>query len=220
MTALWYPLAIRLDAPAWKQGYEGIPQRDWRGAVLHSMEGSLAAAHSVLQGAVKSSWHFSNPKVGPLEQHYPISAVTWHGGSSEANRRFVGVEHEGVAGESLTESQIENDVGLLLWLAENDVQPWPGFIRLDTLWEHNEMTRFGARATACPSGRIPWQEVIELATLIQDLEARVAVLEQHVPFANAALAKHEEKLGTLDNHNAFADAVIASHEERIKKLEK
>jgi hypothetical protein len=30
------------------------------------------------------------------------------------------------------------------------------------LWEHREMVRFGAAATACPSGRIPWDELIAL----------------------------------------------------------
>jgi N-acetyl-anhydromuramyl-L-alanine amidase AmpD len=140
------------------------------------MEGGLAAAHGVLSGPAQSSWHFSNPKVGPLEQHYAMSRITWHGGSLGANRRYVGIEHEGVAGEPLTASQIENDVALLGWLAENDVQPWPGLIRLDTLWEHNEMTRYGSKATACPSGRIPWQEVIDLATIDTEARRQIAVV--------------------------------------------
>src|SRR2546427_10675753 len=29
-----------------------------------------------------------------------------------------------------------------------------------TLFEHNQMTRYGASPTACPSGRIPWAEII------------------------------------------------------------
>jgi len=168
----WYPGAVVLLGPASKAGYPSVSVRDGRGAVLHSMEGGLAAAHGVLSGPAQSSWHFSNPKVGPLEQHYAISRITWHGGSLGANRRYVGIEHEGVAGEPLTASQIENDVALLGWLAENDVQPWSGLIRLDTLWEHNEMTRYGSKATACPSGRIPWQEVIDMVTI--DYVARAA----------------------------------------------
>ena len=164
----WYPGAVVLLGPASKTGYPSVSVRDGRGAVLHSMEGGLEAALGVLQGSTQSSWHFSNPKVGPLLQHSAISRITWHGGSLGANRRYVGIEHEGVAGEPLTASQIENDVALLGWLAENDVQPWPGLIRLDTLWEHRELTRYGSQATACPSGRIPWQEVIDVI----DTEAR------------------------------------------------
>lgn len=39
-----------------------------------------------------------------------------------------------------------------------------------TLFEHNEMTRFGSRPTACPSDRIPWSTIITEAKKIIEQE--------------------------------------------------
>ena len=154
-----YPLATWRPGPTSKQGYPGAMSRTGKGVVLHSMEGSLAAALGELDNLERrASWHFSNPKSGPLLAHYELEAVTWHAGY-EANRLYVGVEHEGVAGQPLTESQIANDVGLLQWLWEKE--HWLRFERRLTLWEHNEFM-----ATACPSGRIPWAEIIRRLTTV------------------------------------------------------
>ena len=42
-----------------------------------------------------------------------------------------------------------------------------------TLFEHHEMTAYGASPTACPSGRIPWAEIIP------------ALEEDHMPLTDA-----------------------------------
>jgi N-acetyl-anhydromuramyl-L-alanine amidase AmpD len=129
------------------------------------MEGSLSAALGELDKPERrASWHFSNPKSGPLLQHYETELPTWHAGY-EANCAYIGIEHEGKAGEPLTEVQIANDVGLLRWLAQQE--GWPGFTRHVTLWEHNEFS-----PTACPSGRIPW------ARIIADLEDTMTEAEK------------------------------------------
>lgn len=158
----WYPKAIRLDGPAEKQGYAGITTRQGKGLIAHSAEGSFNAAIGVLCGSVQSSWHLFNRKDGTLYQHYPLSAVTWHGGCVFANAHFVGVECEGRAGEPLTQAQVASLAELIAWLA--DQEGWPSIERRVTLWEHREMVEYGADPTACPSDRIPWEEVIKLAT--------------------------------------------------------
>lgn len=147
---------MRYTAAIWRPGppqKQNSTPRNGKGGVLHSMEGSLAAALGELDKPERlASWHFSNPKNGALLQHYETEAATWHAGPT-ANPFYIGIEHEGVAGEPLTEVQIANDVGLLRWLAEQE--GWPGFIRHLTLWEHNEFMQ-----TSCPSGRIPWDRII------------------------------------------------------------
>lgn len=152
---LWCPFAVRRDAPAWKQGYTGATVNLLEGIVDHSAEGPLSACFSVLDSQHRyASWWATVAKDGAIYQHYPLTAVTWHAGGLEANRRFVGIEHEGRVGEPLTDWQYEATLRLHIWL-------WPQMglgepERQVNLWEHREMTRFGSPATACPSGRIPW----------------------------------------------------------------
>jgi len=158
---------MRYPNATWRPGPPekvNLQPRLGKGAVLHSMEGSLGAALGELdRPSRRASWHFSNPKQGPLLEHYDIGAVTWHAGY-EANCKYVGIEHEGVAGEPLTESQIANDVALLRWLAQQE--GWVGFKRHVTLFEHSEFM-----ATACPSNRIPWERIVaELEDVMTDAE--------------------------------------------------
>jgi len=88
-----YPDATWTPGPAGKQGYAGTNVRTGEGAVLHSMEGSLEAALGELNRPERqASWHFSNPKAGPLLQHYETEAVAWHAGGA-ANRLYIGIEH-------------------------------------------------------------------------------------------------------------------------------
>lgn len=165
MSKTWYPKATQRDGPASKQGYGSHPQRalgEIGGIVGHSMEGSLSAALGELDKLDRrASWAFSNPKVGPMLQHYPLESVVWTNGSLESNVKFIGIEHEGVAGELINENQRQNLAGLLAWLLTvlPNVHAWT---RNVTVWEHREMTAFGSDPTACPSNRIPWAQVLGL----------------------------------------------------------
>jgi len=152
MPESWYPWAAAEPGPNWKTGAgDGRTVRDNKGAVLHSAEGYLEGAVSVLHGPRQASWHFTLCQDGRVFQHYPLEAITWHAGA--ANDDYVGIEHEGVAGQPLTPPQIEAGVNLLKWIALQD--DWPAFERSVTLFEHNEFM-----ATSCPSGRIPWDVLI------------------------------------------------------------
>jgi hypothetical protein len=119
------------------------------------------------------SWTFSNPKVGRLIQHYERGTNIWANGELDPNIRFDACESEGVAGEPLTDSQVENLIDLAKWYVKEE--DWSGFKRLVQAFEHKEMTRFGAPPTACPSDRIPWQIIIpavEEEPDMPDLEVR------------------------------------------------
>lgn len=141
----WCPWALYLPGPSWK----GNPwPRQGKGAVLHSMEGSYDNAYARLLGPDQVSWHFSIKKDGTTIQHYSTNLQAWHA-KAAGNPYYVGIEHEGKAGEPETEEQVRADIHLLEWLDEGLYE------RGVTLWEHNELT-----ATACPSHRILWDRIL------------------------------------------------------------
>ena len=151
-----YPEAI--SRPSDKHGYRGDDAILGLGIVGHSMEGSLAAAFGELDRADRqASWPFSVAKDGRVYQHINTLQISYASGSYEANKRFWSIEHEGVASEPLTGPQLAATIALMGWLlSKHNLKP----VRKETLWEHREMTAYGASPTACPSGRIPWPVII------------------------------------------------------------
>ena len=111
------------------------------------------------------------PYDGACIQHYPLTASCWTSGSREANTRGVAFEIEGGApgreSEPLTEAQTRALERIL-----GDIAAWKGVINdywrrpqgghdlNATLYEHRECVRFGSSPTACPSRRIPWDELL------------------------------------------------------------
>jgi N-acetyl-anhydromuramyl-L-alanine amidase AmpD len=167
--ALRYPPAIW--RPTDKHGYGHDDTHLHEGICAHSMEGSLAAAFGELDNPNReASWTFSVAKNGDVYQHVDTDNISWANGSKKANKKFWGIEHEGVAGEPLTLSQEFATTCLMEWLLDTyGLQP----VRHQVLWEHNEMTAYGASPTACPSGRIPWD------TIIPDLEEDSNMTPEH-----------------------------------------
>jgi len=121
------------------------------------------------------STHGWIPYNGACIQHYPLTASCWASGSRAANTRGVAFETEGGApgreSEPLTEAQKQALLRIL-----GDIAAWKGVSNrywrrpagandLDaTLYEHRECVRFGSGATACPSDRIPWDELLNRLT--------------------------------------------------------
>lgn len=109
-------------------------------------------------GPDRASWHFSVLQDGRVFQHYPIESVAWHAGSKTWNEKLIGIEHEGGAepfyGEPLTEPQYQATLRLTLWLLKTC--RWPEFRVGVQGMEHNWVY-----STACPSGRIPWQRLVQ-----------------------------------------------------------
>jgi hypothetical protein len=146
------------------------------GVVPHSMEGSYEAALARLFSTERdadgrytdyaaASWIASNCKDGRFVQHYSVFDCAWTSGSRYPNTHFVGIEHEGVAGEPLTDAQVANLVRAIREIAEfkgwEPRRPTGPSDMTATLYEHNECTRWGSAPTACPSGRIPWDRILE-----------------------------------------------------------
>ena len=134
-----------------------VQEANRSGEFWHSMVGSLAAAKSrFVNPAEEVSAHFLFPRVGIPTQMVDSDDAAWHTGNYLANLHFHGVEFEGGApgnlSEPLTDNQIDWGVKITRWLRDGRPKI---YVRRETLWEHNEV-----KATACPSGRIPWARVI------------------------------------------------------------
>jgi len=182
----WLQEATRHLGPTSKGGYGGVLKSPKRGLVGHSMEGDLDVALSILNSSAQKCWTFSNPKIGKLLQHYEVEWNTWASGGPEANMAFVSVESEGVAGEPLTDTQVENLKFLIRELAAychfEPRRPAAVTDKVASLYEHRECVRFGSDPTACPSGRYPWGRIMaELEgdldmTTAEELKAEIAAL--------------------------------------------
>ena len=210
-----YPDAIWRPTP--KHGYGSGDDFDdahlHQGLTFHSMEGSLSAAFGELDNpARQASWTFSVAKDGAVFQHVDTDNIAWTNGSYEANKRFWGVENEGRAGEPLTEPQYQALLRLVRWLyLIHDLLP----VRQQTAWEHNEMTRFGAAATACPSGRIPWGRLLTDFNMEDDMtpeeHERLVNTENAVARLEAASARNEQGREDIKAMLQELSAVIEAH---------
>ena len=141
--------------------------------MIHSAEGSAAGLQSVVDGPREASWHFEVHKDGKIIQRVDTANIAWTNGSFESNKKFWGIENEGVTGEALTKPQFEALAKLVKWL----LGPLP-HVRGQTLHEHNEMTAYGSLPTSCPNGRIPWRSLI--AAMEDDMtpeEVRAIVID-------------------------------------------
>jgi len=147
------------------------------GVVPHSAEGFWPHLQTLLHSpARRASWAFSNLKDGRCFQHYSVYAQTWTSGSAFPNNNFVAWENEGVAGEPLTEKQTDNIVRIIKELSAlgkwQPRRPTGPNDKSASMYEHRECVRFGSEPTACPSGRIPWGEIIlKLNTEEDDMAA-------------------------------------------------
>ena len=169
-----YPDAIW--RPTHRHGYFGLGDICLNlGICAHSMEGSLEGAFGVLEDPNRTaSWHFSVSKLGVVYQHVDTANIAWANGSFAANQRYWSIEHEGWAGEPLTELQLQATTALMRWLLESHgLAP----IRGETLWEHNQMVIYGAAPTACPSGRIPWEYIVQEDDMTPEESQRLVNIE-------------------------------------------
>ncbi len=183
-----------------------------QGVVYHSAVGSIEGVIKVVLAPKEKQG--KNPRSvtavvgydGRFVQFYPITASAWANGSHLANRLFVGVEHEGGKpgneSEPLTPEQFAVDVRILQDLAAwKNVGPdyWRRPAAPDDgnagLYEHREMVHFGAAATACPSGRIPWDEIL---AVLQAPAPRIVGIGIHNTDGSELEVWHEEEGLTLD----------------------
>jgi N-acetylmuramoyl-L-alanine amidase len=151
----WFDWAERVPYPSWKLDPGVNPGA---GVIAHSAEGYERYLREYAQDQTRrASWCLSNLYSGHLLQHYPITAKCWASGSRYPNGNLVAIESEGIMGQRLNAAQVLTVVRVIREISE--LRGWKPE-RGVTLWEHREATRWGSDATACPSGRYPWDEIV------------------------------------------------------------
>lgn len=157
------------------------------GMIPHSAEGhwdTLQALHDFHWSRAtnpdprkRASWAATNLKDGRFVQHYPVTAQTWTSGSGYPNNNFFAFENEGVAGEPLTQAQVDNILRagreLMDHFGWKPKRPVDDTDKTASLYEHRECVRFGSASTACPSDRIPWDVIVPALTEEDDMAERV-----------------------------------------------
>ena len=176
----WFDWAFK--APPHVPGGTNGGRNGGKGMIPHSAVGdwdTLSDLMEFLEGRItapegqRASWGGTNMKNGIFYQHFSVWEQTWTSGCGYANNNFFAFENAGGAyfpngdpnfSEPLTHLQTDNIIHIGRDLKA--VQFWNprrpiNSADLDaSLYEHNEMTRWGAAATACPSGRIPWNIIV------------------------------------------------------------
>lgn len=150
MGPLYYPKAIWVPGPAWKNS----GPLEATGITGHSAVGFIGGLHDELFANNLKSWHFTGRYDGVIEQHYPIDVRTWHG--QGAGAFTVGVEAEGgyqPENEAFTPEQLQSLIELFRWIAEVRNFVLARDVGQRTLFEHNEFYN-----KPCPSGRYPWEK--------------------------------------------------------------
>lgn len=163
----WFDWAIRMPGNAWQVN---VGRNSLRGLVAHSAEGyesNLLDPNSPWGYKGNHSWHATNLFEGRFIQHHSLFSQTWH--ANVMNAFTAGIENEGVD-EHLTVAQVNN-----LVRACKDIAAFKGYTKFARLTatdnpsafllaEHNQAVLFGGPSTECPSGRIPWEEILKRLT--------------------------------------------------------
>lgn len=158
----WFDWAIRDPGPEEKLW----PDQSYEGVVFHSAVGSAQSTIDVVHGpasnnrSVTGLIHYD----GTLTQFYATFRSPWANGNKQANLRYKGFEFEGGGywpdgrpnfAEPWTEKQKATGARIL---KEMLLDRGMGLERDLTCFEHNKFF-----ATACPSGRVPWVQIIDMA---------------------------------------------------------
>ena len=147
-----------------------------RGIVYHSMEGYIGyALLEVADPNIKLSWPFSVCKDGTVYQHYELETSCLCNGNYYANTNYIGIEHEGVKGEPLTDAQLAASIKLTQWISK--VKGFPLVVG-NTLLEHNQVVLMeypNAGYTTCPNSRIPFNKYIEDNVIVTPLDQSKSV---------------------------------------------
>lgn len=160
----WFNWGVRMPGPEDKL-WEDHP---FEGVTFHSAVGSAQSTINVVMGppsnnrSVTGLIHYD----GTLTQFYSVHRSPWANGNKQANLRYKGFEFEGGGywpgtnipnfSEPWTEKQKVAGARILTDMLIANHLP---LVRKETLREHNEFF-----PTACPSGRVPWVQLVDMAT--------------------------------------------------------
>lgn len=180
--------------------------------VNHITAGLMPECLSWLRNpAAKASTHYLVTKTGAVYQLVQDDDSAWHAGAvrnptwrlydgSNPNRYTIGIEHEALAGESLTEKQYQ----ATLWLHKQLLDKWDIPVDRDRIIGHNELDTVNRPND--PGKLFPWDTLIkDLRNGVIDVsldkwmidggQAALKYLESEKLVFNAGDWSKEEKLG-------------------------
>lgn len=234
----WLDWAIRLPGPDYPirrpegQAHTNVGINGDIGLFMHSAEGYasvLLDPASIYGYRGNHSWHLSNLFDGRVFQHYPFTTRCWH--ASKANQMYIGVENEGHSPKdpTLTAAQIESAKRFIKeiseWKGWEPRRPYNDTETGYTLWEHREVVKLGGTATACPSGRIPWDKILMEEDVSPEEEKELAhrrakaildyntATQYHLKYTDGTLSAIE--LLTLDDQPTGIIIPVVHPDERI-----
>lgn len=226
MTDTYLPFCIRHDGPKNKRGYFLIgPTRGLElveGEVKHSAEGYKQTMLDLIADPDNSkSWVFSIFNEGPPYQHYAIEDICWTSDGPENNTKYIGMEHEGRKAEPLMANQLHWTIEISKAIRElcPKVAANPPTRRVN-LWEHRELP---GTSTACPSGRIPWAEIItalevDMSCFTPDEKNLVLQRLKNIDDADDALVEILQRVKNLDNADDAIAAQLTALEAKLDAL--
>lgn len=181
--------------------------------IPHSAVGYWPGYVSRIYGTDRASVHGWIAYDGKVIQSYPLTARCWASGSTFPNNNGIAFENEGghrPENEPLTEPQIAANVRIIQDIGNwkgRSVEYWrrPNGIKDTdaTLYEHRECVRFGSEPTACPSDRIPWDEILRRLQPTQELRGTdMRIIHDHT---GAAYLAYEAQLAWIPNAAIYED---------------
>jgi N-acetyl-anhydromuramyl-L-alanine amidase AmpD len=148
---VWYPA----DGSNYTAAYRGAEQIDM--IVVHVTQGSYASAIDWFQtpGSGVSTHYVVRSWDGQIAQSVDDTNIAWHAGSWHANRRSIGIEHEGYFDDPawFTTQMYRSSAGLVAYLCY-----WYG-IPIDR--EHI-IGHYQVAATECPGYYWWWDYYMKL----------------------------------------------------------
>jgi N-acetyl-anhydromuramyl-L-alanine amidase AmpD len=136
------------------------------GIVNHITAGLFPGTLTWMQNqAAKASSHYLVTKTGRILQLVKEEDTAWTNGAvnrptwplydgTHPNRYTLTIEHEGLAGDALTEAQYQ----ATLWLQKQLIEKWNIPVSEDTIIGHYRID--GVNRVNCPGPNFPWQRLL------------------------------------------------------------
>jgi hypothetical protein len=121
----------------WRQAYRGNYTQANRGArwikylVIHIAQGSYSGTIDWFQNPrANVSAHYVVSRKGKIAQCVHNEDIAWHAGTWRFNRRSIGIEHAGYAGERWRDRKYHSSAKLAAYLCRRfNIPPWRRYIR-------------------------------------------------------------------------------------------
>ena len=121
----------------WRQAYRGNYTQANRGArwikylVIHIAQGSYSGTIDWFQNPrANVSAHYVVSRKGKIAQCVHNEDIAWHAGNWRFNRRSIGIEHAGYAGERWWDRKYHSSAKLAAYLCRRfNIPPWRRYIR-------------------------------------------------------------------------------------------